>query len=154
MGLRADVVANGQEAIDALENIPCDLVFMDVQMAEMDGLCATKRIRSQESEIRSQEQNFEESTSPLQVSGLPHETGAPSGEFHRGLSPHPSRRTPVIAMTVCAMQQDRDQCFVVGMDDYLAKPINPVELVRVLENWLLEDRGQRGEILCMVLAFL
>jgi two-component system, sensor histidine kinase and response regulator len=109
LGYHPDVVANGQEALSALENGEYVLVLMDCQMPVMDGFEATRLIREHEASDQS--------------------------EHNR---PHPSRLTPhvpIIAVTANAMQGDREHCLASGMDDYLAKPIQLGALRAVLHRW-------------------
>ncbi len=85
------IANNGLEAVQAVRNYAYDLILMDVQMPEMDGLTATKIIRT---ELKSQ--------------------------------------VLIIAMTADAMPEDRQACLDVGMDDYISKPINIAEIMRVI----------------------
>ena len=48
---------------------------------------------------------------------------------------------PVIAMTAYAKKEDRARCLRAGMDDYVPKPIQPEEVLSVIERWTGAERG-------------
>jgi CheY-like chemotaxis protein len=48
---------------------------------------------------------------------------------------------PVVAMTANAMQADRDRCIAAGMNDHIAKPIEPDDLWKVLLKWIKPRRS-------------
>ena len=120
-GYSADAVANGREALEELEIVPYDLVLMDVQMPEMDGLTATKEIRNAECKLK------EEDAAELSAFSFQH-----SAQL---------KRIPIIAMTAHAMKGDREACLEAGMDDYISKPVNPQELLEVIEKWLMKGEN-------------
>jgi PAS domain S-box-containing protein len=132
LGLRADAVANGAEAVKALETIPYDLVLMDVQMPVMDGYEATRRIRKRE------------------AGGGKFEGGSGKREAENSstfrLPPSAFPHLPIIAMTAHAMQGDRERCLAAGMDDYLTKPVDPQALADALKKWLPKEEKGEGEV--------
>jgi CheY-like chemotaxis protein/HPt (histidine-containing phosphotransfer) domain-containing protein len=127
LGLRADAVANGAEAIRALEILPYDLVLMDVQMPEMDGIEATKRIRNYKLITRN-------------------EKASVKGGVHSPLITHHSLLSssiPIIAMTAHAMKGDRERFLEAGMNDYITKPVSPQTLAGVLDLWLPKSNDEK-----------
>jgi len=123
LGFRADAVANGKEAVEALEMIPYDLVLMDVQMPEMDGLEATKEIRKREKELRVQSSELKK-TDHSDTKSVSYQLSARS------------ERVPIVAMTANSMKEDRERCLEAGMDDYVSKPVKPQRLVEAIERQL------------------
>jgi len=119
LGLNADAVPNGAEALIALQAKPYDLVLMDVNMPVMDGIEATKRIRNYELGITNKAQTDDSSSSFVIRNS--------------------SFVIPIIAMTANAMQGDRELCMEAGMNDYITKPVSPQALADVLEKWLPKD---------------
>ncbi len=141
MGVEVETVINGREAVEAVARRSYDLILMDWQMPDMDGLEATQIIRDREAETA-------ETSEELGVKREATEAPSPPGTS----SPHASRFTPhvpIIAMTANAMQGDRERCLAAGMDDYLAKPVRTEVLKEILSRWLPQDPvpvGNRPEL--------
>lgn len=47
-----------------------------------------------------------------------------------------AEQLPIIAMTAHAYEEERQRCFAAGMNDHVAKPVDPATLVRTLDRWL------------------
>jgi PAS domain S-box-containing protein len=102
LGHRPTTAANGAEAFEAWRTaraagFPYDLVLMDVQMPEMDGLDTTRRIRATEAD----------------AGGMP---------------------TKIIGLSANAFAEDRDACLTAGMDGFLVKPLDRVQLGSILSD--------------------
>ncbi len=108
-GYQVELANNGQEAVDKYTQSPedFDLIFMDVQMPEMDGIEATKAIR-----------RYEEQPAT------------------RNSQPATRRHIPIVAMTAHAMKGDREKCLEAGMDDYVTKPIKRELVFESIEKWV------------------
>lgn len=60
--------------------------------------------------------------------------GAEATEHIRGNPRY--RDLPIIALTAGVMEDERERCFAAGMNDFVAKPINPQQLMQVLATWV------------------
>ena len=115
------VATDGREAVLAWLKQPFDLILMDVQMPNMDGLQATRTIRD------------------LEKGSAPDDPSFALPGFSRG------GRTRITAMTAHALPGDKEKCFANGMDGYLTKPATMGALAAVLRE-ASEKASQLSEL--------
>jgi signal transduction histidine kinase len=114
---------DGVEALHVLlEDDRFDLIITDVQMPRLDGYSLTRIIRRCEQD----ELLDKETADKLENNSL----------SERLRSRLRGRHRLIIAMTANAMSGDQEKCFNAGMDDYLTKPIDKVQLAATLKRWL------------------
>jgi signal transduction histidine kinase/CheY-like chemotaxis protein len=135
-GLNVTVANNGQQAVIAVKQNPYDAVLMDIQMPVMDGYEATRAIRewqleAHRSKLKAEDSDVKKSSDQ--------ETDSKGSASH--LQPQ-SFNLPIIAMTAHAMAGDRDKSLTAGMNDHVAKPIDPDELFNTLEKWIPRQAGR------------
>ncbi|XP_038973757.1 probable histidine kinase 3 [Phoenix dactylifera] len=107
-----------------------DACFMDIQMPEMDGFEATKRIREMESDLNDRIKHGEV---PLEASG---------NVLHW--------HTPILAMTADVIQATHDECLRCGMDGYVSKPFEGEQLYREAARFFKNEKNRIEELkICM-----
>jgi two-component system sensor histidine kinase/response regulator len=107
VGITADVAVDGRKALSAVADSAYDVILMDVQMPEMDGLEATRLIRSMKGSMRDSDTSY--------------------------------RDVPILAMTANVFEEDRRRCLQAGMNDFIAKPVDPDDLYRMISKWSQGD---------------
>jgi signal transduction histidine kinase/DNA-binding response OmpR family regulator len=115
-----DCASNGKEALDLFLAAPdsYDMIFMDVQMPEMDGYEATRRVREFEKNHGENSLTFgEDSTQRNRTERL------------RG-------PIPIIAMTANVFREDVEKCLEAGMNGHIGKPLDMTEVLVQLRKYI------------------
>jgi len=131
-GLTIDCAENGKEALIMIASRPdkYDMVFMDVQMPEMDGYEATRCIRDLEEKANRNSYNRDDETRSDNRKPLNRDDETCSDNRYS------HKRIPIIAMTANVFKEDIEACLAAGMDDHLGKPLDMNEVFEKLRKYL------------------
>ena len=129
-GYHVEVANNGKEAVEKYMASPkdFDLIFIDVQMPEMDGLEATREIRNWEAKLIAHSSQLK-GKADSDITAMSFQLSARS------------ERVPIVAMTAHAMKGDRERCLDAGMNDYITKPIKRELVFEILEKWIFNNEA-------------
>ncbi|CAO2167560.1 unnamed protein product [Urochloa humidicola] len=118
-GAEVTCADSGKKAITLLKPPhKFDACFMDIQMPEMDGFEATKRIRVMERDLNEQ---IERGEVPPECANIQR------------------WRTPILAMTADVIQATHEQCLKSEMDGYVSKPFEGEQLYREVARFFLNQ---------------
>ena len=113
---RVEIAEDGAQAVKMFkESGPYDIIFMDVQMPNMNGLEATREIRRREEKLKG-------------------DLNASSSDLQNSPQMTPAQPVPIVALTANAMKGDRETYLGAGMDDYLSKPFKREDMQRVIRE--------------------
>ncbi|KAK1613443.1 hypothetical protein QYE76_037116 [Lolium multiflorum] len=129
LGYGIDIVNNGIEAIRAVQRCQYDLILMDVHMPEMDGLQATRFIRTFENTGCWDASVKPEDNQMLANSAI----SSDCAQEKKG------KRVPIIAMTGNLFSESTDECLAAGMDSCISKPMNLQKTKECLQRYLLSQ---------------
>jgi CheY-like chemotaxis protein len=147
-GLKVTIANNGREAVELIAENHFDAVLMDIQMPELDGYEATRKIREWEEKLKAESSKLKAEEEligqgspeklPSDLMGQAKLNGTGSEKLSASsfqLSAR-AKRVPIIAMTANVMAGDREKCLEAGMNDHVAKPIEPDKLFKTLVQWI------------------
>jgi len=132
--LEIDYAENGTEAVNKFKESPdkYELIFMDVQMPEMDGYEATRRIREIEAELYSVKNNAGSSKGKTRTNDGASFTEGETRNNYGNLR----KQIPIIAMTANVFKEDIEKCSAAGMNGHVGKPLNLDEVIEKLTSYL------------------
>ncbi len=140
IGVQADIVENGVQALESLNTHRYGLLLTDCHMPEMDGYTLAASIRSQETRC---EERFSSAITPSELIEMGRSFSAQyeallQAEKHKLAHFDPKNRwqLPIVALTANAVQGEDAHCFEHGMNDFLVKPVSIEQLRITIEKWL------------------